>query len=349
MKAAVLRAGEIVYADIPTPAAPRAGQVRVDVLANGICGTDLHLVSDTDGWMEATVRAGDTIKLFDAQRDVVLGHEFCGRVTEVGEGVDALEVGQLVYCMPIVFDTDGQMRCLGFANDYPGGLAAEAVVEASACIPMPEGLSPAAATLMDSMTVGDYAVFDRSRFTAGSPAVVIGTGPIGLGVVAALKRAGASVILAAEPSQLRREAAGAVGADHLIDPGETSWTEVWQAQGIPGPIFVYETSGVAGMLPRLFDEVPPQSVITTVASGTRDEPIRPSIGVKKDLTLIFSMGGSFETYTKMAGLLASRQPDLTKYVTTVPLSETPRAFEALTNPVEHIKIAVVPDAQLDVL
>lgn len=342
MRAAVLREGRLVVDEIPEPPAPREGQVVVEVLANGICGTDLHLTSDLDGWFEATERAGDTIKLFDRSRDTVLGHEFAGRVIELGEGVTRVSVGDLVYCVPIAFNSAGSMKCLGFSDEYPGGLGQRATVEAFAVVKLPEGLDPVTATFLDSMTVGEYAVVDRTKVESGRAAVVIGTGPIGLGVIAALRRAGASPVFAVEPCATRAAAAQKIGADVVVDPNVGSWKGAWEEAGIEGPAYVFETSGVRGMIPRLFEEVPVGSTITSVASGTQDEPIRPSIGVKKDISLLFSMGGSVEHYERMAKLLADKNPDLGEFVTGIGLDQVADAFEALHNPDAHIKVAVLP-------
>lgn len=347
MRAAVLRGGSLMVAEHPEPPAPKADQVVVEVLANGICGTDLHVVADLDGWWDATRRANDLMKLFDRERDVVLGHEFAGRVLECGAQVTAVAVGDLVYCQPLAIDPDGRLHCLGFSNDYPGGLGQRATVDASMLVKLPAGLTPAHATFLDPMGVGEYAVNHRARIPAGEPAVVIGTGPVGLGVIAALRRAGASTIVAVEPTPLRRGAASRVGADVLVDPGERSWLEAWADCGFTGPAWVFDTSGAVGMVPRLVEEVPMRSVITTVASGTRDEPLKPSIAVKKDLTIHFAMGGSTEIYARMADELVANRPDVSEFVTVIGLEDVADAFEALRNPTEHIKIAVVPGSAPD--
>ncbi|WP_110205275.1 zinc-binding dehydrogenase [Nocardioides daejeonensis] len=344
MRAAVLRAGALVVDEQPEPPEPGPAQVTIDVLANGICGTDLHMVADLDGWWEATERAGDAMKLFDRGRDVVIGHEFAGRVRALGAEVTGLAAGDLVYCMPLAVAPDGRLHCLGFSNDYPGGLGRRATVDASMVVPLPDGLSPEHATFLDPMGVGEYAVAHRARIPEGEPALVVGTGPVGLGVIAALRRAGASTIVAVEPSALRREAASQVGADVTVDPNERGWVEVWAELGFTGPAYVFDTSGAPGMVPRLVEEVPMRSVITTVASGTRDEPLRPSIAVKKDLTLHFAMGGSTEIYARMADELVAGRPDVSDLVTTIGLESVADAFAALRNPTEHIKVAVLPQA-----
>ncbi|WP_235734964.1 alcohol dehydrogenase catalytic domain-containing protein [Nocardioides alcanivorans] len=344
MRAAVLRGGRLVVDEIPEPPEPKPDQVVVEVLANGICGTDLHVVADLDGWWDATERANDLMKLFDRERDVVIGHEFAGRVLRVGAEVGTVAVGDLVYCMPLAIAPDGALHCLGFSNDYPGGFAERATVDASMVVPLPDGLRAEHATFLDPMGVGEYAVNHRARIPAGEPAVVIGTGPVGLGVVAALRRAGASTIVAVEPTQLRREAAAKVGADVTVDPGERSWTEVWAELGFVGPAYVFDTSGAPGMVPRLVEEVPMRSVITSVASGTREEPLKPSIAVKKDLTIHFAMGGSTEIYARMAEELVAGRPDVSDLVTTIGLDDVADAFVALRTPTEHVKVAVLPGA-----
>ena len=91
MRAAVLRGTQLVVDDVPDPK-PGPGQVLVETLACGICGSDLHVFRDLEQLMESA-RAIGTPFMFDVERDVVMGHEFSARVVELGPGVTEVEPG----------------------------------------------------------------------------------------------------------------------------------------------------------------------------------------------------------------------------------------------------------------
>ena len=118
MRAAVMRNKQIVLDDVPEPVAG-PGQVLVETLACGICGSDLHALQRPERLVESAEASGAPF-LFDVHRDVVMGHEFSARVLEAGPGVEGLVAGDLVVALPIVLTPQG-MDAIGYSNSYPGG------------------------------------------------------------------------------------------------------------------------------------------------------------------------------------------------------------------------------------
>ena len=128
MRAAVMTNWELRVDDIDMPAAG-PGQVLTKVLSCGICGSDLHLLehgeesrrlSDELAEENAEARSPDEppVNMFDPAGDLVMGHEFCCEVVDVGPGVSNLAVGDVVVSMPLVFDATG-IHPIGFSNTYP--------------------------------------------------------------------------------------------------------------------------------------------------------------------------------------------------------------------------------------
>lgn len=79
MKAAILRAGRMVVDEIPDPN-PGPGQVLVETVACGICGSDLHTVDHVDHMVSTAKEAGIATFDFDPSRDLVMGHELSVKV-----------------------------------------------------------------------------------------------------------------------------------------------------------------------------------------------------------------------------------------------------------------------------
>ena len=107
---------------------------------------------------------------------------------------------------------------------------------------VPNGLSTERAALTEPMAVGYHAV-QKARLGKDDAPLVIGCGPVGLAVIAALKLNGVHPIVAADFSPRRRELALQMGADFVVDPKEKSPYESWREMA------VYSDPSKAPMLP----------------------------------------------------------------------------------------------------
>jgi L-iditol 2-dehydrogenase len=164
----------MAIAERPEPAAG-PGQVVLDVLATGICGTDLH------------IQAGE----YPSVPPVTVGHEVCGRVAALGPGVDDAWAGARVV-VETYFSTCGrcamcrsgrgnmcaQRRSIGTHVD--GGCAPRLLVPAGNLHRVPAGLEDAAASLAEPLACVCNALLDPPVIGAGDGVLVIGPGPIGL-------------------------------------------------------------------------------------------------------------------------------------------------------------------------
>ncbi len=119
MRAAVMTNWELRVDDIEEPT-PGDGQVLTKVLACGICGSDLHLVKhgEESRRLSEEMAAGEpadpadplAANMFEPSGNLVMGHEFCCEVVEVGPNVSNLAVGDVVVSMPVTFDAEGRPR-----------------------------------------------------------------------------------------------------------------------------------------------------------------------------------------------------------------------------------------------
>ncbi len=358
MRALVLRDGELVVDSVPDPV-PGPGQLLVEPLATGICGSDLSAWQHTDEFLQASVDSGTDIFIFDKTRDLVMGHEFSSRVIEVGADVKAYSPGDVIVTVPMAIDATGGYHCVGYASDFPGALAERVVVEAEAGRPLhpkvPDHFDPYLAALTEPLTVGFNAV-DRSRILRDIGAVVIGCGPVGLGVVVGLAERGIAPIVVSDPSPSRRKLAADHGAHIVVDPANEDPIDAWRsATGAKQRLYVYENTGVKGMLNQLLYSVPPSTRILVSGSCMVDDTIRPVVGIYKNIRIDFCMGPDpdlgptgQDQFALTLQRLADGRIDAQKLVTGwASLEAAGKAFEALrpadSHRIEHFKILVRHD------
>lgn len=329
---------------------PGPGQVLVETLACGICGSDLHTVGHADHMVETAVEAGIATFNFDPGRDLVMGHEMAVTVLEAGPGTDAPEPGTHAAAMPFLTTPSG-MAVPGYDNDYPGGYSQRMLLDPGALVPVPNGLDPTVAALTEPIAVGVHAV-NQSSAEQGRPAVVIGAGPVGLAVIAALALAGAEPIVAADLSPGRRRLAEQMGAHVVVDPGGTDRAEGFarsidalgpQTLGDTPPV-IFEAVGVPGMIDMAMTGAPRGSEVVVVGVCMEPDDFRPIMGIYKHLTVRFVLGWTPEEFSASLLHLAEGRVDGRTLITDeVPLDDVPDAFETLATPGDQVKILVRPN------
>src|SRR5437763_4592657 len=346
MKAAVLRGGQLLVDDVPDPV-PGEGQVLVKTKACGICGADLHAAQHADRMVELTKEAtasagvGRAPLVFDPGRDVVMGHEFAAEVLEPGPGTAGVSVGQTVVSLPVVADQRG-IHAVGYSNDYPGGYAERMLLSAGLLLQVPNGLDARRAALTEPMAVGVHAV-NRADVAAGAAAVVIGAGPVGIAVIAALALKGIEPIVAADFSPRRRTLASTMGAHEVVDPREEPAIDAWRRVDGRRPLVIFEAVGVPGVIDQAMRAAPQQTQIVVVGVCMETDQMQPFIGITKELTVKFSMAYDPMEFASTLHSIAEGQVDVTPMITgTVGIDAVPQAFSDLANPDAHAKIVVEP-------
>ena len=259
--------------------------------------------------------------------------------------------------MPILVGPTG-VEQIGYSNHYPGALAEHLVLQELLLLPVPDGVDTDLAALTEPLAVGEHAV-GLAGLDAGQPCLVVGCGPVGLAVIAALKGRGHGPVLAADFSPTRRRLAEAFGADVVLDPAEGSPHDRWSDFGVPRTVMerigsamlgggvkdpvIFEAVGVPGMLQSLIAEAPPHSRIVVVGVCMHTDAIEPFMAVTKELELRFSFGYTPDEFAATLARLATGMPGAELLVTSaVDLAGAPGAFETLRTPGEHGKILVKP-------
>lgn len=344
MRAAVLRGGAMVVDDVDDPK-PGPAQLLAEVKACGICGSDLHFVHHGSTMMslgeemEGGLETGEP-KL-DLGRDVFMGHEFSAEVLELGPGADGPKPGTIVTSIPILLTGTG-VRNLAYSNDMPAGYGERLVLSKDLVQEVPNGLDPKLAALTEPMAVGLHAV-NRSAIEKGEGAVVLGCGPVGLGVIAALAGRDVGPVVASDYSPARRALAEQMGADHVVDPaGETPF-EVWSKVGGGRQLVVFEAVGVPGLINDTLRVAPLRSRIVVVGVCMEQDTIIPYYGIGKELSLQFVLGYDPAEFAASLRSIAEGEIDVRPMITgEVDLAGVPGAFDDLADPERHCKILVVP-------
>jgi len=354
MRAAVTRPGRIEVTEVDDPV-PASGHVLVRPLLCGICGSDLHAAQDLPRFADLSTQVGLPGGL-DPDRGVVFGHEFCAEIVEHGpDTTGALAVGTRVCSVPTILGPTGP-EALGYSNRYPGALGELMVLQEALLLPVPDGLSTELAALTEPLAVGEHAV-GLARLSGDEVCLVIGCGPVGLAVIAALKAHGHGPVVAADFSPTRRRLAESVGADEVVDPAETSPYGRWDELGVPSNLLdraaremfgmafkeavIFEAVGVPGVLQAIVDGAPPRARIVVVGVCLEPDEIRPFFGVVKELEVRFAFGYTAAEFAATLDRLAAGQLAVGELVTdVVDLDGAPGAFATLASPSDHGKILV---------
>ncbi|MFZ4585281.1 MAG: zinc-binding dehydrogenase [Acidimicrobiia bacterium] len=341
MRVVVARQGALEVVDAPAVSAG-PGQVLVANRACGICGSDLHTLQQPDA-MTAMAEALGVESGTDPHGDIHLGHEYCGEVLELGPGVRAaVAPGDLTVAMPFLFSAPSGMEPLGFSNSVPGGYGEHMLLEASLCLPVPNGLDAARASCTEPMAIGLHAV-NRSRIQPGESALVVGCGPVGLACIAWLKQRGIGPVVASDFSAGRRALARAMGADEVVDPRHEPAIEAWKRVAGGRPLVTFEAVGVPGMVEAAMHDAPARSRILVVGLCMEPDHFKPMVGVVKELTIDFSVFYDGDEFASTLRAIAEGEIDVSPLLTgRVGLDGVAGAFAELADPEAHCKIVVDP-------
>ena len=187
---------------------------------------------------------------------------------------------------------------------------------------------------------------------------MVGCGPVGLAVIAALKSRGLGPIVAADFSPARRALAEVMGADEVIDPAVQSPHVGWSARGVPTTFaeramaqmsgtgkraVVFECVGVPGVLQSIVEGVPGGAQIIVAGVCMATDSIEPSLCINKQLDFRFVLGYSPQEFAATLHNIAEGRIDVRPAITdTVGLQGVAGAFAALADPERQCKIVVDP-------
>ncbi len=309
---------------------PKVGphDVLLEIQACGVCGSDMHFYeTDEDGYI---LYPGLT------RFPTILGHEFSGKVVEVGPEVANLKVGDYVTVEEMIWCG----RCTPCRNGYPnhcenleeigftipGAFAQYIAVDEKFCWKVDgilerfgEEKGVEVAALTEPTSVSYNAIFERGGgIRPGHYVSVFGTGPIGLAAVGLLEAAGAGLIVAFEVSPERRKLAKLVGADYVYDPREVSPHEVlMELSKGEGFNMHVEAAGVPHLtVPEMEKALAINGKIVQIGRAAKRVPMFLEVLQVRRSQVFGAQGHSgHETFPNVIRMVASGRLDLSPIIT----------------------------------
>ena len=330
--------GNMEIRDIPEPN-PGPGQVKIEVHAAGICGSDLHIFHDViDG--------------LPINPPVVTGHEFAGVVAAVGENVTEWKVndrvtsetpvticGDCLNCRTGFYNICSNRRTLGYW--YNGAFTRYTVVPQHRVHRLPDNIDFLAGALCEPLACVTHATMELTRIEAGDVVLVTGPGTIGLLAMQLAKAQGATVLVGGTGIDKERlEMAKRLGADRTVDvTREDIFAVVHELTGGRGVDVVFEHVGEATWDQSVYSLASGGRLVTCGATTGRDSKINIGYLFARQLSIL----GSFMGYkSELFSVLELFKRGLLKPVidTVLPLERAADAHRRLENREQFGKVVL---------
>ncbi|BDA45777.1 Sorbitol dehydrogenase [Coccomyxa sp. Obi] len=316
--AAVLHGvNDMRFENFPLPDRTPSGNVRIEIKAVGICGSDVHY------WRKG--RIAD----FVLTDPMVIGHESAGTVVEVGEDVTRLKVGDRVALEPGVpcwsnpasregrYNLDPDIRFFA-TPPHHGSLAQFVDHPADFCFRLPEHLTHEEGAMVEPLSVGVHAV-RRAGVSPGKTVAIMGAGPIGLVTLMAVKAFGADAVAITDIKRDNLDLAMKLGADVALNPDRDAAPQevaTWMRAALPpnGPDIVIDCAGFEPTLQASIYSVIAGGKVISVGMGCDHAHLPLSTINCKEIDLM----GSFRyanTYPLCLNLMASKKVDVMPLIT----------------------------------
>ena len=333
--------GNMEIRDVPEPT-PGPGQVKIKVVAAGICGSDLH-IQDSD--IAIPVRP-----------PVVTGHEFSGVVAEVGEGVTDWKPGDRVvsetaysYCGKCPACREGwynlcpERKTLGYW--FNGIFTNYTIVPEGRVHFIPEGVDDISAALTEPLACVCHAVFDLTVIKPTDLVVVNGPGPMGLLTVQVVKSFGAKVLVSGTNADVERLAlAKELGADYVVNINETPLeTCVNELTNGVGADVVMECSGNQYGINGALKVIKRRGYFTMIGMGKPEIPFNVAVLNYREPIVTGSLGSRKASWEQALDLLGRGKVKMDKIATHVmPLADWEKAFGMFRKKEEGVKFVLKP-------
>ena len=331
MKALVMnKPGEFAFDDRPKPV-PKNDEILFKILEVGICGTDIHAFEGNQPF-------------FTYPR--IVGHELTVQVAEIPASAKSaagnLREGDIVSLLPYlrcgscIACRNGKTNCctslkvLGVHVD--GGMQEYLSVPAFYAVPAGK-VKPQDIALVECFSIGFHGV-RRGNPRQGEAALVVGAGPIGIGVIHGLKERGAKVIVLDINEKRLAYARDIARADHVVNPlnadPEKALADI---TGGELPPLVLDATGNANQMMKAFQYVSAGGVIVFVGLVRADISFQDPVLHAKEITLMGSRNATKEDFANVIAGLESGRVNTSGFVThTAGLDEVPSKFESWTKP-----------------
>ena len=290
MKAAILYGNEdLRYDDYPMPEI-KPGYVKVKIKATGICGSDVPRVLNNGAHFYP----------------VVLGHEFAGDITEIGEGVTTLAVGDRVSGVPLLpcmkcddCQTGNFALCKHYSfigSREQGGFADYVVLPEHNAVKFNPSISYEQGAMFEPSAVALHGVM-QNKYKAGGTVAILGGGTIGLFTMQWAKIFGSKKIVVFDISDERLSLAKRLGADEVVNTSEEGYME--QAKALIGGKcydYVFETAGITVTMQMAFELAANKARVCFIGTPTKELTFTPKMWENMNRKE-FHLTGSWMSYS----------------------------------------------------
>ncbi len=340
MKAAVFYGpNDLRLETVPVPTLGE-NDVLLKVDMCGICGTDVHIFR---GHFPAP------------NLPLIPGHEFVGHVVAVGANVKHVKTddyvtadiniscGHCYFCRHQQKLFCPQIRQIGV--HIHGGLAEFVKAPAASIYHVPAELTPQMGAYIEPLACAVHGQ-NRANIRPGSSVAIIGGGPMGLAHIQLAKLKGAYPIICSELNQTRLQKAREMGADVVINAGETdAVAEVLRLTEGRGADYVIEAVGAIPTYQQAFQMVRRGGTVVAYGAAPSNATLdlKPFDIYSKELTIVGSYAGTYETWPEAIALIQGGRFDPNKIITQIsPLAEIVDALLTAEKDKDVIKIQVKP-------
>lgn len=314
------------------------GELVIDVQAVGICGSDVHGYKGTTGRRKPPI---------------VMGHEFSGIVSSVGEGVTRFKVGDRVVAQPLVSCGECDNCRAGLANicvnrsglgmNMAGAYAEQVKVRESMVYPLPPEMTWEQGSMVEPLAVAMRAV-NLTPLRLMDTLAIIGAGPIGLLTMLAARLAGAGKVIMTDVSARRLSVASKLGADLVVDVSkEDPVAAVQAATGGLGAHAVIEAVGISATVQQSLALVRTGGHVTWIGNSQPQVEINMQQVVTRELTVKGAYGFNEEFPRAIEMIRSGRVPVNSLIEGTAALEEGTQLFHDLASgESDSIKVILYP-------
>ncbi|NLB54278.1 MAG: alcohol dehydrogenase catalytic domain-containing protein [Lentisphaerae bacterium] len=322
-------AGNLELREVPEPF-PASDEVKIKVKAASICGSDLHIKN----W-----DIGIPMRL-----PVIPGHEFTGIVTEIGENVKNVSVGDRVtgentrtscgvcnQCANGSYNLCKHRLATGYA--YDGAFAEYVLIPEKRIHKLPDNVDFISGALTDPSACAFHAVQELTGINAGDIVLITGPGAMGLFSLQYVRSNGGTVVLTGTPKDARRlELARELGADYTITEEETVREIVMRLSNGEGADVVLECSGAEPAADLGLELVRRQGKFTQI--GIYGKPVVFDLDriLYKEIKMTGSFSQKYTGWKKALELCSTGKIAVRPLVThQLPLSDWQKGFSLFEN------------------
>jgi (R,R)-butanediol dehydrogenase / meso-butanediol dehydrogenase / diacetyl reductase len=351
MKAAVWHGRkDIRLEQVNTPNPPQPGWVTIKVAYCGICGSDMGEYLNGP----QLITPNTIHPLSQQTTPLTLGHEFSGTITAIGENTHGVKIGDRVtcdaklYCNECVYCQRGDYNLCNLAGgiglQLNGAFAEYLNVPAYTLHQLPNTIPDDQGALIEPLAVSHHSLL-QAGFKEGDNLLIMGAGPIGLGVLLLARALKAGKVFVIEPSEHRRNIASDLQCDHVIDPFNEDYKSIINNNTNDiGVDIAIDCSGVQAAFDiglRALRKGGTLAVTAIYKEGIKVSSRQLTFGEKKIVGVI----GYKESFKGVIDLLSAKAFDPSPLITTkISLDDilTKGFGELIRNNQDNIKILVAP-------